>query len=99
MGPLDAIGPEVWSEAAVSTTLVATFTVFTNEAVTSSGTLLCPTRVPAIEIENVRFGLAPIEPDGSVEKVKEPMPEAPGAKVASEESVSRLKRIVRSWDR
>ncbi len=78
---------------------VATLAVLIVDALIFSGTLLCPTRVPDTEIVNVRVGEGASDPAGSVEKVNVPIPEAPGASVAREGSLSLLKTTVWSEER
>src|SRR3989344_2502870 len=93
-GPLFAIGPDEWRACAVSEIAVTTFAVFVADAFTSSGTLVCPTRLPDTEVVNVIDGEDASAPGARVENVKVPMPEAPGARFASAGSVSGPKSTV-----
>ena len=87
--------PDEWRDADENTMAVATFTIFVIDALTFSGTLACPTRVPDTDTVKVIDGAAVVAPVGNVEKLNVPIPEEPGASVARDGSVSLLKTTVR----
>jgi hypothetical protein len=99
MGPPALKGPELWSEEAERITVVATFAILLAEVFITSVTLVSPARVPDAEMVKITVGEEGRFPGGSVEKVKLPMPEAPGASVPRDGSVSRLKTTVWSAER
>jgi hypothetical protein len=84
-------GPEEWSAADEKETFVMTFIVSIVDVVFC---VLCPELAPETETVNVTDEEGGVFPDASIEKVNTPMPEAPGAKSASDGSVSRLNTIV-----
>ena len=94
IGPLALSGPELCSAEDERRMVVATFAVLDAEEFMTCVTVVSPARVPDEETVKLTAGAGGRTPGASVEKVKVPRPEAPGASVARDGSVSRLKTMV-----